>query len=75
MKHILSNMFLGLVAVMTFVIVLRILGWFAIKVELVQTDEDRSNSNYVGVGCGLLLIILMLAGVFLIVGTLINSFV
>ena len=72
MMHVLANMFIGLVAIMTFVIVLRALGWLAIKIELVQDSQD---SNYVGIGCGLLMIIIILCAVCWMIGALIGMLV
>ena len=64
--HTLANIFIGLVAIMTFVIVLRVLGWLARKTDIVQGDTD-SYTDF-GVGCGLLVVILAFLTICWIVG-------
>ena len=72
MMHVLANMFIGLVAIMTFVIVLRALGWLAVKIELVQDSQDSNHSNYIGIGCGLLMVIFILCGICWFIGSFIG---
>lgn len=58
-------MFIGLVAVATFLIVSSLLGWLGKAAGIVADDNDSSN---LGVGCGLWIIIIVLAFICLIIG-------
>ena len=67
----LSNFFIGLVAVLVFVIVTRILGYLAIKFDIVNVSDDTEPT---GVGCAMWFIIAILVFLCWFVGYAINNF-
>ena len=69
--QILSDIFVGLVAIAVFVVVTRILGYLSIKFDIVNVDKD---TEPMGVGCAMWIIVAMLVFICWLIGYLINNF-
>jgi len=67
----LSNILIGLVAVMIFLIVTHILGYLSIKYNIVHNDNDNEP---IGAGCAMWVVIAVLVFVFWFIGYAINAF-
>ncbi len=71
MMQALGNIFVGLVAIAVFVVVTRILGYLSIKFDIVNVDED---TEPMGVGCAMWIIVAILVFICWFVGYAINNF-
>lgn len=68
--QILSDIFVGLVAIAVFVVVTRILGYLSIKFDIVNVDED---TEPMGVGCAMWVVVVVLVFICWLIGYLINN--
>lgn len=70
MISIISKIFIGLVAVITFLIITNLLGWLGKKIGFVPNNNDENND--MEVGCALWFIIIILAFACFLIGGLIT---
>ena len=71
MAEFLNNIFIGIVAILVCVIVTRILGYLAIKFDIVDVHDD---TDLTGVGCAMWLVVAVLVFICWFVGYAINNF-